>query len=650
MHIATVDARYCPLCDTPVAAPRCEVHRVPTLHPDGPRGPVERLEVGTELVGRYRIDGLLQQGGMGVLLEATRLSDLRRIVIKVLKGQRLKDRANMRRFYQEARVARSLDHDNIVTILEFGVDEATRSPFLAMELIVGRTLKELVAREGALAERRTARLFAQICRALALAHSKGILHRDLKPSNIMVRPGLHTPEEVKVLDFGLAKIVDDDDIAPLTQPGKTVGTPAFMSPEQVTQRPQDFRSDLYGLGCMLYATLVGGPPFFGDGLVAVMRMQISSPTPSLPDVLSDGSPPSEGLIRLYRSLMQKDPDDRPASTDEVADIFDTLAGPVAAAPADPGPTLPREAALIDGVPATLVDARGIPDTDPSIDVPQLVSIEAEIGTDSHTDISEDSLDAQTAVDAVRLDSDLGTDSETPVQTTQVPQLPDADSSDDLLTTVLPQGLDDASDPSQPFADQEDGPVLGQSLLVARPVSEIDARTTVPLEPRYSSNRGEITVEPVPEGALMEPPRTLDPAEHAPPEQRRSDQRAIMIAALAVAAVLVGLAAATAWQPGSGPAQPASPPPQLVSPQNGPVVRPQAQPRPTGRGIRLKTRPDGAQVRVDGELRGTTPLWLPRPQAGKTVQVDLRKEGYESHALRLGAEGATVMEVELKAKP
>lgn len=643
MHIATVDARYCPLCDTPVDAPRCEVHRVPTLHPDGPHGPVERLEVGTELVGRYRIDGLLRQGGMGVLLEATRLSDLRRIVIKVLKGQRLKDRASMRRFYQEARVARSLDHENIVKILEFGVDEATRAPFLAMELIVGRTLKELVAREGALAERRTALIFAQICRALALAHSKGILHRDLKPSNIMVRPGLHVPEEVKVLDFGLAKIVDDDQIAPLTQPGKTVGTPAFMSPEQVTQRPQDFRSDLYGLGCVLYATLVGGPPFFGDGLVAVMRMQITSPAPKLPDVLSDGSPPSGGLIRLYSALMQKDPKQRPSSTDEVVEIFESLAGPNSV-PADPGVTLPREAALLDSVPATLIDAPGIPDTEPSIDVPQLVSIDAEIGTDSHTDISEDSLDAQTAVDAMRIEtSDLGTDSETPVQTIQAPNLPDAESSDDFLTTVLPQGLDDASDPSQPFADQEDGPVLGQSLLVARPRSALDGRDTLPLEPRYSSGRSEvITVEPV--AVPPEPLRSPDPAERVP-EQRRSDQRTLMIGALTVAALLVGLAAASAWRPGQEES-----PPALAPATDSPVIRPQAQPRPTDRGIRLQTRPDGAQVRVDGKVRGTTPLWLPRPESGNTVQVDLIKEGYERHALRLGAEGATVMEVELKAKP
>ena len=309
-----MDERLCPLCDRDWSQTTCPVHGVPTIGPA--RTHAARLEVGTVLVGRYLIEGLLGQGGMGALLAATDLDDGTRLVIKVLRGERVGEIANVRRFYQEARAARALTHPNIVRILQFGVDETTRAPFIAMEFVPGRTLKAMVAAEGPLSEAHAAEIFLEIAHALGAAHGAQVLHRDLKPSNIMVAPEGTAPR-VKVLDFGLAKIMEDPRTAPLTQPGKTVGTPAFMSPEQVMQRPQDFRTDLYGLGCVLHAALTGSPPFTGPDLIEVMRKQMRQAPPPLPDTLSDGRPPSEPLRRLHRSLLAKNPDDRPSSTQAV---------------------------------------------------------------------------------------------------------------------------------------------------------------------------------------------------------------------------------------------------------------------------------------------------------------------------------------------
>lgn len=304
---------------------RCVVHDVPTIAVGNTNGAPTKLEVGTIVVDRYIIDGLLSQGGMGALLRARVLATGENVVIKVLRGQRISELQNVRRFYQEARVASALHHPNIVRIIEFGVDEATRAPFIAMEHVEGQTLKALIGASGALSEARTAAIFVQIARALSAAHDRQILHRDLKPSNVMVSALVDGEEHVKVLDFGLAKILHGDaEMAPLTQPGKTVGTPAYMSPEQVTQRPQDFRSDLYGLGCMLHAALTGGPPFVGDDLIAVMRKQMRDPPPPLPDRLFDGRIPSFDLVSLHRRLLKKNKNERPGSTLEVVEVFEGL--------------------------------------------------------------------------------------------------------------------------------------------------------------------------------------------------------------------------------------------------------------------------------------------------------------------------------------
>src|SRR6185436_11410547 len=162
-------------------------------------------------------------------------------------------------------------------------------------------------------EDRTAGLLAGVARALIEAHDKGVLHRDLKPANLMVVPTAGDDEEIKVLDFGLAKVLEPEEgTKPFTAPGQAVGTPAFMAPEQITQSPQDFRTDLYGLGCVMHVMLTGSAPFDGPDRLEVMRKQIREPPPPLPERLADGRPPSSELIALHRKLLMKNRPDRPA--------------------------------------------------------------------------------------------------------------------------------------------------------------------------------------------------------------------------------------------------------------------------------------------------------------------------------------------------
>lgn len=322
--LVATESNYCPLCDEDRSEATCPVHHVPTLPPAGP-SPPPPIANGSLIIDRYRVEGVLSHGGMGTVLEATQIGINRPMVVKVLRDSRPEDRGRVRRFYQEARLISALDHPNIVSIFEFGLDPVFRVPFIAMERVEGITLQRLLQREGSLSERRAASLFAQIVRALIEAHRKGVLHRDLKPRNVMVRQLPEGGEHLTVLDFGLAKFIEDDQLSPpLTAPGRTVGTPGYMSPEQVLGRTLDFRSDLYGLGCMLHAALTGRPPFEGNAALSVMRRQVREPPPPLPHRLANGAEPSAALRALLSRLLAKDPGDRPSTLEEVLSVFERM--------------------------------------------------------------------------------------------------------------------------------------------------------------------------------------------------------------------------------------------------------------------------------------------------------------------------------------
>ncbi|MBR58651.1 MAG: hypothetical protein CMH54_11615 [Myxococcales bacterium] len=341
--------RYCPLCEEWMDDDVCPKDGVPTVDRAKMEPEAGGLANGTMIAQRFRIESLLGQGGMGAVYLATQTSMNRKVALKTLLKTLLRESKLVKRFYREAQSASALDHPNIVRIYDFGIDKETDIPYIAMEYLEGLALDELLQAEGPLPERRVTTILLGVARALTEAHDKDIVHRDLKPENIHVRELSDGQEHVKVLDFGIAKVLrsDSDSYQSLTGTGVTVGTPMYMSPEQTMGQPLDFRSDLYSLGCVMFELLSGGPPYMSDEPIGILMKHLREEAPALPAKLSDGQPPSEGLVALYTSLMAKKRLDRPCSTKAVVDILSALSR---AAPVDVKKTLAsaRTAAISTG--------------------------------------------------------------------------------------------------------------------------------------------------------------------------------------------------------------------------------------------------------------------------------------------------------------
>jgi serine/threonine protein kinase len=210
---------------------------------------------GQVLAGRYALGGLLGAGGMGQVYRVRDRVLERTVAVKVLSPAATQDLALVARFDREARAAAALHHPNIVTVFDSGTHGDLH--YLVMEYVDGQSLAGLLRQEGVLEPRRAAEVGCQVCQALAAAHAGGLVHRDITPGNVLVdQEGL-----VKVADFGIAKLTA---ATTMTGDGMLLGTAAYLAPEQAQGRPVDGRSDLYGLGCVLYELVTGAPPFAGD--------------------------------------------------------------------------------------------------------------------------------------------------------------------------------------------------------------------------------------------------------------------------------------------------------------------------------------------------------------------------------------------------
>jgi serine/threonine-protein kinase len=314
-----VDAsRWCPLCVETTTSELCPRHRVPTIDRALDLSARHELEPGAIIAERFRIRARVGDGAVGVVFAAEQLGMNREVAIKVLKKEHITDEDSIRRFYVEAQAASSLVHPGIVRILDFGLDPKTSVPYLAMDLVEGGSLAEILA-QGPIEERRMAQLFAQIASALVEAHAKGIIHRDLKPHNVLVSRLVGGQELVRVGDFGLAKIGERrSEKSRATIPGSALGTPLYMSPEQCQGLAVDFASDLYSLGCMLQEALSGHPPFERKDVVTVLAKHMRAAPPPIPTA-------SRAMQALVSALLQKLPRRRPKSTSTVARILDALA-------------------------------------------------------------------------------------------------------------------------------------------------------------------------------------------------------------------------------------------------------------------------------------------------------------------------------------
>src|SRR6478736_1976579 len=264
---------------------------------------------------RYELEELVGTGGMSSVYRARDRLLERRVAIKVLHEHYSRDEDYVERFRREARSAAKLSHPNIVTVIDRG--EADGRQFIVFEYVDGENLKQLVAGKGRLPVREALELGIQIGRALAFAHTQGLVHRDVKPQNVLLAGG-----DAKVTDFGIARSLDVQ--VGLTQTGTVLGTSEYISPEQATGRQVDARTDIYSLGVVLYELLAGQPPYSGDSFVSVAMRHVNDPVPSITHARPDVPLRVDAALRR---AMAKDPDGRFRTMDElVAELSACLAG------------------------------------------------------------------------------------------------------------------------------------------------------------------------------------------------------------------------------------------------------------------------------------------------------------------------------------
>ncbi len=267
--------------------------------------------IGITVADRYLIERALSRGAMGRIYVAEQSPLGRKVALKILDAQsHSPDSAHTfeQRFLREAATCARLNHPNTVRVFDYGrlqVD-STSTWFMAMELIVGDTLRERLTRDGPFEAGRALSIVREVARSLREAHRLGVIHRDLKPTNIMLTQG-EDGEAVKVLDFGIAKILDNPEFEDLTSTDRVIGTPRYMAPEMFRHRPVDARTDLYSLGVVLYELLAGSPPFNGDVVQIAMAHINEQPQPIL-KYAGISVPPEAEAIAMR--CMAKNPDDR----------------------------------------------------------------------------------------------------------------------------------------------------------------------------------------------------------------------------------------------------------------------------------------------------------------------------------------------------
>lgn len=261
---------------------------------------------GTVIGDKYRLGAVLGSGGMGAVFEATHTMLQKRVAVKLMLPEMAKDRELMARMVREARTASATGHRNVVLVTDMGWTEHG-ALFLVMEYLEGRTLRELMREEGPQPLERAARIVFQVLSGLIAVHSHGIIHRDLKPDNVMVIAGDEGEELVKLLDFGISKVLQAEQVVELTRTGSVLGSPRYMSPEQARGLRVDARTDIYSVGGIFYSLLAGRPPLraknYSAMIAAILEGEIEPPSTYAPDI-------SEAVDALVLRALARDVDER----------------------------------------------------------------------------------------------------------------------------------------------------------------------------------------------------------------------------------------------------------------------------------------------------------------------------------------------------
>ncbi|MBS2005083.1 MAG: serine/threonine protein kinase [Cyanobacteria bacterium SZAS LIN-5] len=283
--------------------------------------------VGRTIADRFLVESIIGEGGMGVVYRAVNTTTKEAVAVKILRQQYMHDEIAARRFKHEAVATTRLSHPNIVAMHDYG-STVDGYLFMVMEIIDGKSLAKIVHERRSLTPVRTVHIIKQVCDALDHAHQQGVIHRDLKPGNILLTEVGDEKDYVKLVDFGIAKLLmpeGDIDETQIEQEGEVLGSPLYMSPEQCLGRELDGRSDIYSLGIVLYETLMGKVPFIGRTLQETVEMQVQTAPMAFsakrPDLTLPGS-----LEAVVFKALQKKKSDRPQSMRELArDLESALA-------------------------------------------------------------------------------------------------------------------------------------------------------------------------------------------------------------------------------------------------------------------------------------------------------------------------------------
>jgi serine/threonine protein kinase len=580
---------------------------------------------GEVIDGKVTLLGLLGRGGMGAVYRALQHSMEREVAVKLLHKSFSDDATVVRRFLQEAKGASKLNHQNVITLFDFGQTEKGEL-YLMMELLEGRELGDLVEAEAPMDPQRAVGLICQVCDGLQHSHDFGLVHRDVKPDNIFVIAGSKRRGDfVKVLDFGIAKVKSADDTAAssLTKTGMVCGTPAYMSPEQAMGEEVDPRSDIYSVGVMLYEMLSGVRPFDGETPVKLLMSHVTEEPPTLREARPGLQIPA-ALERVVMATLAKAPERRPPSASKLADLLmDALEQHEKAPMTTELPPL--------NVRTGVIDAPDLGSMDTAMAMATPVGLGAISRPRSDVDLTGATEAAQPAV--------------TPVSAAPEPTgtATPADLATGTVDVHKPEGLTQAA---LAAATVSSGPPKWAMALAAVVVLSVGAAFAFsgpkPDEkPAAEPEKAQLAASPkaspakpsAPAPGASGPAIAVDRPEHPvrppEPEAERTPEKPEPVASIkAEPPVVVAKLEVVAPDQPEVPTQPALAP------------------------LRLVSKPAGAAVLLGKQQLGVTPLDLPRPSAGTVLQFKVKLRGYKTVSRVVTAEqqGELVVRLRKRSKP